>query len=636
MSGIAGLVRWDGAPATSGSIAAMLATLRRRGPDRRDAWVSGPAALGQALLGTTPEAAAEPQPWISAANGCVVVSDSRLDNREELLGLLGMRPEHADNVGDGTLLHAAWQRWGARCVERLRGDFAFALWDPAQRSLFLARDPFGVRPLYYHHAPGRLLAFGSQADTVLALAEVPADIDRARLADAMLGELEGVDSTTTFFPAIRRLAPAHAMLVTARGIAASRYWWPAALDPSAPARTASEWAEALQDGLRRAVVRRLRGSARVGSMMSGGLDSTSVVAFACAASPGRPFPVFSAIDSRGDCAETAGIRRMQAAFGLEAHEADLADLSSLLPALCEDSVLSGEPFDGTMTLLSAQYLMASRAGVRILLDGMPADLLYGIGERAQALARSGQPLRALAVLRNRFRADGMPHPLPSALRSVAWSFAPSAWRDARMQRVWQAQYRSLLARSLLDPREAGMLDMASRHRTFRLASHRAQADPRFSVMDAPYVHAAVDRYGRVAASHGIEPRHPFLDLELVELHRRLPVELVNRGGWSKWPLREAMSALLPPDIAWGKPRQHLGAGFNQARADALGMAPAMAAAFDPRVARSETIRALGRWQDEGDADAFDAIQDAWLTMGWLAAQTAPRGTIADAPIAGSD
>ena len=226
MSGIAGIIRLDGAPVAPGDIEAMLATMARRGPDRRRGWCEGNAAFGQALLATTPEAVAEIQPWVHPDSGCVVVSDSRLDNRPELLHALEIRHATPDEIGDGELLHAAWQRWGERCAEQLLGDFAFAIWDPRNQKLFCARDVMGVRPFYYHYAPGRLFAFASETDALLTLRDVPTAIDEGRIADALVSELEGIDKTSTFYQAIVRLPPAQTLRLENGRLRLREYWHP--------------------------------------------------------------------------------------------------------------------------------------------------------------------------------------------------------------------------------------------------------------------------------------------------------------------------------------------------------------------------------------------------------------------------
>ena len=135
MSGIAGIIRLDGSPVVAAELAAMLVPMARRGPDGLRQLARGNVGFGQALLATTPEATAELQPWTHRETGCIVVSDSRLDNRPQLLQALGIQGRAADDVGDGELLHAAYERWGKDCAQHLLGDFAFALWDPRQQLL---------------------------------------------------------------------------------------------------------------------------------------------------------------------------------------------------------------------------------------------------------------------------------------------------------------------------------------------------------------------------------------------------------------------------------------------------------------------------------------------------------------------
>ena len=617
MSGITGIVRLDGAPVSDTEIHGMLRTLRRRGPHRQAALTGEASAFAQALLATTPEAAAESQPYVAPGSRCIVISDSRLDDRPHLLAKLGLRRGHADSIGDGELLHAAWQRWGEACVEHLLGDFAFALWAPERRRLFLARDAFGVRPLYYHHAPGRLFAFASQVDSLLALPDVPRDVDPARIADAMLGDLEGVDSVSSFYPAIRRLAPAHSLVLGTTGSTVRRYWSVAPLpDDGGPAPEA-DWPAAVRAALDLSVRRRLRASCRVGAMLSGGLDSGSVVALARQASSEPAFAVFSAIDSCAGCTETDGIRCMHGALALESHCIDIAD-PSLPPELRVELDQLAEPFDGAMPLVTAQYVMAARAAVPVLLDGLPADVLYGIGDRAQVQIRAGALAAGFRLLRDRSIALVQPWPRASALRSTVTALLPAPLRAARREAVARREYRRLLAGSLLDEGAAEALELKQRFLDAARVAATCRTAPDHSVMDSPDIHAAVDRYGRVAARHGVEPRHPFLDRELVELHRRIPAALMNRDGWNKWPLRQAMAGLLPTAVAWAPPHPHLGLSFNHRVMGPLLEAkhPAVGDARNP-LDRGKAAAALLKWRRQADPGAFGALLDAWLVGFWL-------------------
>src|SRR4029077_11929028 len=143
-----------------------------------------------------------------------------------------MDERRADEVGDAALLHAAYQRWGAACAERLLGDFAFALWDPRRRLLVCARDPMGVRPLYYYHAPRQVFVLASETQSLLTFPQVPTNLDEGRIADALVGELEGIDNTSTFYAAILRLAPASTLVLQDGRLDMRPYWNPIRRAPS--------------------------------------------------------------------------------------------------------------------------------------------------------------------------------------------------------------------------------------------------------------------------------------------------------------------------------------------------------------------------------------------------------------------
>ncbi len=187
-----------------------------------------------------------------------------------------MLPAPSD-VTDAELILRAYKRWGERSPEHLLGDFAFAIRDAHRDVLFCARDHFGVKPFYYHHAPGRLFCFASEIKGLLALAEVPRRLNETRVADYLVPLLE--DKVITFYEEIVRLPPAHRMTVSRDGVRIEEYW---ALDPTREIRMKSgeEYAEAFREIFTEAVHCRLRSAFPVGSMLSGGLDSSSIVCVA--------------------------------------------------------------------------------------------------------------------------------------------------------------------------------------------------------------------------------------------------------------------------------------------------------------------------------------------------------------------
>jgi asparagine synthase (glutamine-hydrolysing) len=283
MSGIVGMYRPDGGPADHPLVRALTHFLAYRGPDARGTWCGGCVAFGHAMLRTTEESAHERQPagldgrlWITA--------DARLDARAELLAELGHAGRSAPrNTPDCELILHAYAAWGEQCVQRLRGDFAFGIWDAQRKSLFCARDHFGIKPFYYAEDKNFFL-FSNTLDCIRMCPGVADELNEAAIADFLLFGLN-CDAATTTFRGIRRLPPAHSLRVSAEGLRIERYW-SAPIDGRIRYRHADAYVEHFQMLLREAVADRLRGG-RTGIMLSGGMDSSSLAATARELSPER-------------------------------------------------------------------------------------------------------------------------------------------------------------------------------------------------------------------------------------------------------------------------------------------------------------------------------------------------------------
>lgn len=622
MSGIAGVIR-PGGIVTAVEVEAMLRPMAARGPDRRSLACEGETGFGHVLLATTPEALAECQPWRHPASGCIVVSDSRLDNRPQLLRELGIdRP--ADAVGDGELLHAAWQRWREDCADRLRGDFAFALWHPGERELYLARDPMGVRPLLFHFDPDRLLVFASCAEAVLAQGGVPATLDEGRIADALIGETEGIDATCTFFTTIQRLPPAHWMRLRDRHLTRHRYWRPLGGDrPAGLPRTEQEWIEAQRDRLDAAVRLRLRSHRPVGSMLSGGLDSSSVVALAaiaCKSDGHAPFPVFSATNSADPgCMETRAIHAVAAHVRCAPTFVDLPDFERSDARALQLWKESGEPFDGAMSLLAALYEAASAQGVVSVMDGVPADNLYTTGRRARILFEQGRWRDAWEAAVAQWRLPGVRFPRLHAMQIMAGCVAPQLVHDLRSRWAEAFEYRELLRTSPIDRGFARRVDLRQRYHRYRRTigdSHQwHESGEALSSLAAPYIAAGLERYNRVAAIYGIEPRPPYADRDLVEFQAWMPLALRIRDGYLKWALRQAMAGLLPSDVAWRRDKSHVGWLFNRVLLQrALAATPIPS--FEPPASSWLTARRMAVALRDG-AEAGEGAPASIRTLIWL-------------------
>lgn len=574
MSAIAGFVLLDGRSAEVDTIKNMLASMKHCGPDDQKFVLFENAAFGHTLLATTPEALNEAQPWTDKGTGCVVVADSRLDNREILATLLGFGERAIDSIGDAELIFAAHREWGEACAEKLLGDFSYAIWDPAARTLFCARDQLGVRPFYYHLIPEKIFAFATTSESLRVLLEKPIALDEGRLADAMTDELEGHDRTSTFFRDIKRLPPANTLILQQTSLPHLRsYWHPLQNPPSPFPNTEKQWLDQLESLFIEAVHCRLRSNSPISAMLSGGLDSSAVIAIASEKLKLDRKPdltTFSAVSNDKDCAETQAIRLMQTAFKLKSCEIDPEKSPDLLTSIASQWPDLDEPFEASNTLVHAQYLKAREANTRIMLDGIDADGLLTEADFLQDLARSGQWRRVWRESRASVRFWGSDAKLGHFLRPLVSEFLiPKPIR--RFVRGLRGKSRSSNGgeQRLIRPEFAQHVELGSRYKA--LAANAAgvggadeSGHQAYSVMAGSYSANAIERYHRLASRYGIEPRHAFLDRRLVEFCAWLPLELRLRDGYPKWALRQVMGTHLPGEIAWRRGKEHLGWAFSKA------------------------------------------------------------------------
>jgi asparagine synthase (glutamine-hydrolysing) len=278
VSGIVGMYERGGAPLDRALLQALAHFLSYCGPDARDTWSHGPVGLGHALLRTTRASQYERQP-ASLGGRRWITADARIDCRDELQGKLIEREggKLSDPAAtDSDFILRSYAAWGTDCVQHLRGDFAFAIWDAERKLLFCARDQFGIKPFYYAEL-GELFLFSNVLDCLRQHPELSSQLNDAAIGDFLLFGMN-CDVATTAFRDIRRLPPAHCMTISSQGLRIQRYW-------SAPTegriryQRAEDYVEHFQILLQAAVSDRMAPD-RTGILLSGGLDSGTVAATA--------------------------------------------------------------------------------------------------------------------------------------------------------------------------------------------------------------------------------------------------------------------------------------------------------------------------------------------------------------------
>lgn len=562
MSGIAGIVRFDGAPVEPGQIERMTAAMAHRGPDGIRHWSTGSVALGQCMLCTTPESLDERGPLANEDGSLVLVMDGRVDNWEELRReLLGRSAVLRDRT-DAELVLRAYEVWGDACPDRIIGELAFFVWDARRQRLFGARDPAGTHHFYFHAGNG-WFGFASEIKGLLATGLVEPRLNESRLLDYLVSDFDRDDEIGTFYEGVERLPAGHAMQITARGPRTWRWWDPADL-PELQLRSLEEYAEAFVDQLRVAVKCRLRSTGRVGAMLSGGLDSSSIVGLIRKEFRDElrePLRTYSLIrHDRENCSDWRAIREMLAQGWIEP-----TIITSDAARLACRSFFEGvggfdEPFGPCQAYAEAMLFdAAQRDGCRIILDGIAGDLHFYSPDRSLEYLLAHRKLALLPAMLGAFRRHGLnvgagklawmslrscaPIPVRSVYRSLRARSAVARAMRADIAGDLRRALRAETAATYLD-RRLGERRVAHEHapRTERSANARA-----FTSGTLSFAHEVI---GGTAWSHGIELRSPFSDRRLIELSVRAPAEGKLASTWYKRGLREGMEGILPEEVRW--------------------------------------------------------------------------------------
>lgn len=569
MSGIAGIIHFDQAPVIPGQLEAMLAALHARGPHGSQVCINGAVGLGLALLDAgekhTARAIAASQP----DQRCILALDGRLDNRCELLGRLNLAASPDAAIDDGMLLLAAYDRWGEACTDHLLGDFAYALWDRQAQRLLCARDHFGVRPFYYYQAQNFFL-LASSPYAILAARKTQHRLNPARIADFLTG-LEGEDTTSTFYEGIHRLPGGRSLVVSLGDFRMQRYW-ELNPTPNSTCNSDEDYIQAFGERFAEAVRCRLTNPASTGISLSGGLDSSAILAVArhrVAPQTRQPLITFSFVSSHDPHnLENQHIQAVLDQGGMQPHTISDEHMLSRLDELINQLESLDEPFDRLQNAWRSIYTLAQTQNIHAFLDGIDADNLLSGSHARQFLWRAGKIREALGET---LLAGGMLSRSPRYrwslfYQSLGVAFAPGWLRRMRQASRQRKALPGAIRTSLIHPgfaRDAHLEDRLARYHSYEIpASVSSQIEAHRANLLHPHLQAALERYDRIAASYGIESRHPFLDLRLVEFCLGLPWRLRSQRGWSKMILRRAMEPLLPPEVTWRKDRTHLNWPFS--------------------------------------------------------------------------
>lgn len=561
MCGIGGIVHWDGRDPDRNEVEALVRAQAHRGPDGHGIWTAPGIALAHNRLAIIDlETGQQPMTW--NAGRLVLTYNGELYNFRELRAELATAGARFHTSSDTEVILAAYERWGEQCVDRFRGMYAFAIWDTANRSLFVARDRMGIKPLYIAQT-ATSFAFSSELQGLLSFSGVDRTLDLGAL-DLFL-HFQYVPAPYTVYRGVRKLPPAHALLIRAEQPAATprEYWRPTfAPDRS---RSESDWLDQLDHEISESVKCHLVSDVPFGAFLSGGIDS-SIVAYHMSRHLSQPVQTFTigfdeaAYDERDQAAAVA--RAIGADHHCEVVHVDKYDLlDDLIYKLARHY---GEPFADSSAIPTYCVSAVARASVKMVLSGDGGDELFAGYNTYPSILQGLSPVRERL---NRWlpgawrRADGIRDralgpPRPEALDQHALYYA--YFNNAARHALYRQDVRERVARD-------------DRHGLYRQIFEQAGAADCLSALQyldlKTYLPGDILTKVDVASMYSsLEVRVPLLDHHVVDFAGRVPPELKlfdsDGGVQQKYLLKRYANRILPGD-AFARPKHGFGVPIDR-------------------------------------------------------------------------
>jgi asparagine synthase (glutamine-hydrolysing) len=547
MCGIHGLIHFDGTPVEPRWLTAMGDVTAHRGPDDEGQHIDRDCGVAMRRLSII-DLAGGHQPLSNADGSLWLVCNGEIYNYRELRAELQAAGHHFKTQSDSEVLLHGYAAWGDDVVQRLNGMFDFALWDARVRRLLIGRDRLGVKPLYVMQ-DARRLAFATEAKALLQLPGVRTELNRDALADYL--HLGYVPAPLSLFKGIRKLPPATLLSVQDGRVREWRYWrLPARVDRGV---TESEWVERIREGLQRSVRMQMVSDVPIGAFLSGGVDSSAVVA-AMAQASSQPIRTY-AIGFEGGSAEQLYnelpyARRVAGLFGTEHHEIVVKpDVVGLLPKLIwqMDEPIADSAF--ITTYLVSEF---ARRDVKVILSGVGGDELFGGYRRylgghyaARFNALPGWARRVASATAQRLPADRHHKWLNVARLAKGFVASAEMGGDERYRSYLQVVGRDTLATLMLaEPPSGDRLSDA-----FAQAGSDDELNRMFAVdAETQLPDDLLLLTDKMSMAVSLECRVPLLDHELVEMAATIPGELKVKGGRLKHLMKAALTPTLPDDI----------------------------------------------------------------------------------------
>lgn len=555
MCGLAGIFDWrSGRPIDQGALLRMNESQWHRGPDEGGVFVAPGVGLAHRRLSIIDRAGGS-QPMKSADGQLVVVFNGEIYNHRELARELVNAGHEVVSHSDTEVILHAWRQWGEACVSRFRGMFAFALWDAAAQTLFLARDRLGVKPLFYAQLPDGRVFFASELKALLAQGELPLGLDAPAVEEYFA--LGYVADPRSIFRAVRKLSPGHALTLRRGqkpGLPA-RYW-DVVFEPGTGLSVEDARAE-LADRLAEAVSLRLESEVPLGAFLSGGVDSSAVVAVMSAVSGVGPVTCSIGFAESGFDESDYAARVAQRYHTRHHSERVGCQDAALIDTLAG---LFDEPFADSSALPMFRVCELAKRQVTVALSGDGADetfagyrryRLHMMEERLRGWLPAGLRARVFGPLAALYpKADRAPRFLraKTTLQALARDSVAAYFQSVSlMHDEVRAQIFSPALKSELGGYAA--LEVFRRHAR---AAGPVDALSMVQYLDLKtYLPGDINtKVDRTSMAHALEVREPMMDHLLLEWAAQLPPHFRLQAGQGKWLLKKTLEPVLPHEVLY--------------------------------------------------------------------------------------
>lgn len=517
-----------------------------RGPDDAGEFFDGQIGLGHRRLSIV-DVSHGGQPMFNEDKSLVIVYNGEVynhtDYREELVAKGHVYQTHCDTE---TILHL-FEEYGERCVEKLRGMFAFAIWNRTKKELFIARDRLGVKPLYYYTDEQGNLFFGSEIKTILEAAAVKAELNYNALPDQFANH--GTSKDETLFVGVKRLLPGHTMLWQDGKLTIKKYW-DISFEPKHKAKTDAEYIEEWRDLFTHSVKLRLMADVPLGMFLSGGIDSSAIAAM-MSTMVDEPIKTFSVGFAEREANEFEFARIVANKYKTDHHEITITpeQFFAELPKLVwhEDEPIG---FIASIPLYFVSKL--AQQHVKVVLTGEGSDeIMAGYGRYAKTLQllNYGEKYESLT-----------PDFLRSAIKSGANAVGGKLTRTFLTREndienmfldnfaIFGKAMQTKLFSAETNARITEKNPYFYQNEWLAVTDAKEVLDKLLYIDSKTYLHELLMKQDQMSMAASIESRVPFLDHKLVEFTAKMPIKMKLRGNTTKYLLKEAMKGILPDEI----------------------------------------------------------------------------------------